>query len=157
FTIPANATHATFGAPQFGIQSGSVTGSIALNIVSLQAAGTPLDVPPGLSQTVTVAPAPPVIRNTSLVRNSSGFQLQIIGLSDLRELASARVTLAPAAGTTLQTTLITVSLSDAAKSWFQDPGSAAFGGQFGLTLPFTFQGSVSITSVSVVLSNGSGD
>jgi hypothetical protein len=156
FTIPANATHATFGAPQFAVQTGSVTGTITISVVLLQASGTSLDLPPGLTQTATVAPAPPVVRNISLVRTANGFQLQIVGLTDLRELASANVTLTPAAGTTVQNNQIAVPLSDAAKAWFQDPGSAAYGGQFGLTLPFTFQGTVSIASVSVVLSNGSG-
>jgi len=156
FTIPANATHATFGAPQFAIQTGSVTGTITLSVVLLQAAGTSFDIPSGLTLTTTVPPGPPVIRSLSLVRNQNGFDLQLVGLSATRELSNATVTFQPAPGATLATPQVTLPLSDAAKAWFQNSGSGAFGGQFGLTLPFTFQGDVSLTSVSVVLSNGAG-
>ena len=54
FTIPANATHATFGAPSFGIQAGSSMGSIAVSLVSLSAAGISLPVPGGVAQTASV-------------------------------------------------------------------------------------------------------
>jgi hypothetical protein len=157
FTIPANAAHATFGAPQFAVQTGSVTGSITLSVVSLQAEGTSLQIPPASDQTGTVTASPPLVRTLSLVHTQNGIQLQIVGLTDTRDLTQATVTFQPAPGTSLQNTQVIVPLSDVAKGWFQIPDSAAFGGQFGLTLPFTFQGNVSLSSVIVVLSNGSGD
>jgi hypothetical protein len=159
FTIPANAAQATFAVTQFALQSGSVTGSITLSIVLLQADGTPLDIPPASTQTITttVAAGPPVVRTLSVLHTQSGVQLQIIGLTDTRELNQARVTFQPAPGSSLNNSQVIVPLSDVAKGWFQTADSASFGGQFALTLPFTFQGDVSLNSISVVLSNGSGD
>ena len=157
FTIPANATQATFGGSQLAIQAGSVMGTVSLAIVSLQSAGSSLSVPTGPPQTSTISAAPPVISNLSLVHVQNGIQLQLVGVSDTRDLTRATVTFQPAPGSALQTGQLTVALADVATAWFQGSGSAAFGGQFALTLPFTFQGDVSLSSVSIVLTNSSGD
>jgi hypothetical protein len=157
FTIPANATQAVFSAPQFALQAGSVTGTITVRVVSLQAGGAPLDIPSSLTQTATVAPGPPVISTVSLVHTQGGVQLQIVGLTDTRELTKATVTFQPAAGTSLTNSQVVVTLTDVANGYFQAGVSAGFGGQFALTMPFTFQGDVSLSSVSVVLSNSRGD
>jgi hypothetical protein len=92
----------------------------------------------------------------SLVRVSGGFQLQITAISNTRELIQANVSFQPVAGSTLQTSEVTVSLGDVSSAWFGRRESAAFGGQFGLTLPFTFVGDVAISSVSVTLANTAG-
>jgi hypothetical protein len=157
FTIPANATQAAFGASQFAVQTGSVAGTITLTVVSLQAGGSSLPVPDGLLQTVQVNPSPPVIGAIALVHTSGGIELQISGVTDTRELTQVSVAFQPASGTTLQTSQITVPLTAAANAWFQGSSAAPFGGQFSLTLPFTFTGSVSLSSVSAVLSNTAGD
>jgi hypothetical protein len=157
FTIPANATHAAFGSGQFALQTGSVAGTITLNVVSLQAGGSSLTVPDGLTRTAKVDPGAPVIRTLSVVHTTNGIQVQITGLSNTREMSKASVTFQATPGTTIQTPQITVPLSDVATAWFQSGASSVFGGQFSLTLPFTFNGSISLSSVSVVLSNGAGD
>jgi hypothetical protein len=157
FTIPANTTQATFGVSQFAVQTGSVAGTITLSIVSLQAGSSSLPIPSGLSQTVQLNAGPPVIGAIALVHTSGGIELQITGVTDTRELTQVSVAFQPASGTTLQTPQITVPLTTAANAWFQGSSSAPFGGQFSLTLPFTFTGSVSLSSVSVVMSNSVGD
>ena len=157
FTIPANATQATFGASQLAVQTGSVAGTITLNIVSLQAGGSSLPVPNGLLQTVQINPAPPVIGTIALVPTTGGVQVQITAVTDTRELTQVSLAFQPASGTTLQTSQITVPLTAAANAWFQSSPAAPFGGQFSLTLPFTFTGSVSLSSVSAVLTNTVGD
>jgi hypothetical protein len=159
FTIAANASQATFGVPQFALQSGSVAGAITLSIGLLQADGAPVDLPSGSSQTITatVAAGPPVARTLSVVHTQNGVQLQIVGLSNTRELKQAAVTFQAAAGSSLTNSQVIVPLADVANGWFQTADSASFGGQFTLTLPFTFQGDVSLSSISVVLSNASGD
>jgi hypothetical protein len=157
FTIPANATQATFTASQFAVQTGSVAGTISLNVVSLQAAGSSLPIPNGLLQTVQINPGPPVIGAIALVQISGGIQVQITGITDTRELTQVTVAFQPTSGTSLQTSQITVPLTTAANAWFQSSSAAPFGGQFSLTLPFTFTGSVSLSSVSAVLSNTVGD
>jgi hypothetical protein len=157
FTIPANATHASFGLGQLAVQTGSVAGTISFNVVSLQAGGSSLTVPDGLTRTATVSAGPPIIRTLAVVHTADGIQVQMTGLSNTREMTKATVSFQPAPGSTLQTSQISVSLSDVATAWFQSDGSKTFGGQFGLTLPFTFNGSVSLGSVSIVLTNGAGD
>jgi hypothetical protein len=87
----------------------------------------------------------------------NGFQLQIVGLTATRELTGATVTFQPSPGTTIQNSQATFALSGIATTWFRDPASGAFGGQFQLTLPFTFQGNVSLSSASVILTNSAGD
>ncbi len=157
FTIPANATQATLSGSQFVVQAGTVAGTISITVVSLQAAGQSLDVPAGLTLTATIAAGPPIIQTITLVHTASGIQLQIVGVTDTRELTQASVTFQSAAGATVQDPQLTVPLASVATGWFQSSTSASFGGQFALTLPFTFQGNVSLSSVSVTLSNTSGD
>ena len=111
----------------------------------------------GLSQTIQVNAGPPLIGTVALVQIAGGIEVQITGVTDTRELTQVSVAFQPASGTTLQTLQITVPLTAAANAWFQGSSAAPFGGQFSLTLPFTFTGSVSLSSVSAVLSNTVGD
>uniref|UniRef100_Q01RC5 Ig family protein n=1 Tax=Solibacter usitatus (strain Ellin6076) TaxID=234267 RepID=Q01RC5_SOLUE len=157
FTIPANATHASFGLGQLAVQTGSVAGKITFSVVSLQAGGSSVTVPDGLTRTANEGAGPPLIRTLAVVHTADGIQLQMTGLSNTREMTKALVSFQAATGTTIQTSQISVPLSDVATGWFQSDGSKTFGGQFGLTLPFTFTGSVSLSSVSVVLTNSAGD
>jgi hypothetical protein len=153
FTIPAGST-----APvQFSLQTGTVAGTITLS-VSWEAGGVTLGVPADLTQTIKIAPAAPVITNVAATSTSSGFQVQVTAYSTTRELTQAAVHFTAAAGQTLQTTDVTVPLSNAAGAWFQGSTSAQYGSQFILTLPFTVSnGSAgAIGSVSVTLTNGAG-
>jgi hypothetical protein len=45
----------------------------------------------------------------------------------------------------------------AAATWFSSATAAAYGGQFSLSLPVTFTGSVSLGSVSAVLASSAGN
>jgi hypothetical protein len=158
FTIPANSTHAVFGVPQLALQTGSVAGTITLTVASLQAGTSALTVPDGVALTTKLNPAPPVIRSVALVATGGGFQVQIVGLSNTREVKQAAVSFVPSSGGNLQTAQLTIPLSDAAQQWFQGSDSQPFGGQFTLTLPFSVQGDASaVGSVSVILSNTAGD
>lgn len=152
FTIPANSTTPV----PFSLQTGTVAGTITLT-VSWQSGG-PLAVPVALTQTIQIAPAAPVISAITATTTSTGFQVQITGYSNTRELTQALLQFAPAAGQTLQTTSLTVSLSSAAATWFQSGTSDQYGSQFILTLPFTVSngGSSAIGSISVQLQNSVG-
>jgi hypothetical protein len=102
--------------------------------------------------------AAPVIRSVTVNRRTGGFDVVVVALSTTRELTKATVSFHPSAAGSLQTTQAAVPLTDVANAWFKGPDSAAFGGQFTLTLPFTITGGGNpLDSVSVVLSNGSGD
>jgi len=150
FSIPHGATT----APSFKLQTGSVAGTITLT-VTWQAAGGTLPVPAGLSQTIHIAPAAPVITAVTASTTAAGFQVLVTGYTNTREATQAVVQFTPAAGQTLQTTSATVPLTDTANTWFQAASSDQYGGQFVLTLPFTVTGGTAsaVGSVSVTLTN----
>lgn len=157
FTIPANTTSASFSIPSMAIQTGSVAGTITLRVAL--AAGDADITPAGGAaiRTIRVNRAEPKIRAATGTRSSSGLQLTITGFSTSRELASARVTFTPSPGGNLQTTELSVPLTDFAAKWFQDPLGMQFGSQFTLVLPFTVQGDASaIASATVTLANQTG-
>jgi hypothetical protein len=153
FTIPANSTTPV----SFTFQTGSVAGTITFT-VSWQAGTATLPVPAALTQAIQIAPAVPEMSNVTASTTSSGFQVVITGYSNTREVSQAILQFTAAAGQTLQTTSLTVSLTSAAVTWFQNSTSDQWGGTFILTLPFTVtNGSASaIASVSVQLVNSQG-
>jgi hypothetical protein len=157
FTIAANSTQATFSAPQLAVQTGSVQGTITLSVASLEANGSSIPVPGSLSQTVQIAADPPSISSLAVVQTAGGIQVQITGVADTRELTQVTISFQPAAGTALQTQQLTVPLTSGAAAWFASSNATAYGGQFSLTLPFSFSGSVSLSSVSVILSSSAGN
>ena len=79
-----------------------------------------------------------------------------MGLSTTREVTQATVRFHPSPGSNLQTDQVTVPLTEAAKAWFASGGSAAYGGQFTLTLPFAITGGATLDSVAVTLTNTAG-
>ena len=153
FTIPAGSTTPL----DFSLQTGTVAGAITLT-VGWQAGGATLAVPAALTQTIQIAPSAPVITQVSASTTSSGFQVQVTGYSTTRGATQANLQFTAASGQSLQTTSLTVSLTDAANAWFQSSASDAYGSQFVLTLPFTVtNGTASaIASVSVQLVNTQG-
>jgi hypothetical protein len=152
FTIPNSTTPVAIA-----LQTGTVAGTITLT-VTWQAGGTALAVPAALTQTIHIAPAVPAITRVTATTTTSGFQVQITGDSNTRELTQAVLQFTAAAGQTLQTTSLTVSLGSAAASWFQSSASDQYGSQFILTLPFTVSNGTAsaIASVSVQLVNSQG-
>jgi hypothetical protein len=152
FTIPANST-----APiSFSLQTGTVAGTLTV-AVRWQAGGASLAVPAALSQAIRIAPAVPVISTITASATASGFQVQITAYSNTREVTQAVFQFTPAAGQNLQTTSVTVPLTDAANTWFQSSTADAYGSQFVLTVPFSLAGSSSaIGSVAVELVNTQG-
>ena len=153
FTIPANATHAVFAGP-LAVQSGSVAGTIQFTVESLTAGQLSLPAPGAPVLTAQVTSAAPVLRTVIVTRATDAFSVQIVGLSNTRELASATVRFVPSAGSNVQTSAVTIPLAEAAGAWFGSAGSDAYGGQFTLTLPFSVSsGTAALDSVVVVLTN----
>ncbi len=158
FTIPANGTHATFGNSPLALQTGSVAGVITVKVESLQSGDSVLPLPSGNARTIRVDPSPPVITGVTVIRTSGGFNVQLTAASNTRDLTQATVSFHPSANSNVATPQAAVPLKDVGQAWFQSAQSAGFGGQFTLTLPFTFQGgAVSLDSVSVKLTNSAGD
>jgi hypothetical protein len=143
-------------AAQIGLQTGTVSGAITLNF-TLTAGGTELPAT-GLDHTITIPRSAPVIKSVQMVKNSTGFEIHVVGFSSPRDLAEAGLTFRAAPGANLVTTSLTESLTSVAKAWYQSAGSAQYGSQFTLVLPFTAsQGSVdAVGSVTVVLKNSQG-
>lgn len=151
FTVPAGSTRAVFGGSTLALQTGSVAGTINLAVT----ANLPNT---NLSSAITVARAAPVVSSATVVRGSSGFQVQISGFSNSRDLSGAQFHFTATAGQPLQTGDLSVDLHTASTQWFTGSASAPFGGQFLVVVPFTVSaGSVAnLSSVSVQLQNAQG-
>jgi IPT/TIG domain len=151
FTFPASSTQAVFaGAPSAMFQTGSVAGTINLSVF--------LEGVLNASRNITIRRQAPTIRNVSITsRTASSFELVIDGLSNIRVVNQGEFRFGARGGGNLATTVVPVSLTNDANSWFQEEASRPFGSQFTLVVVFNVQGDVSaIGSVSVTLSNGEG-
>lgn len=151
FTIAAGNTHATFPASTVAFQTGTVAGTITLTVSS--------DLPGGsASRSATVAPTAPGIQSMTVVTNNTGFQVQIAGFSNSRDLTAASFHFTAASGQILQTSDLTVDLSSPASQWYSGTSSSQFGGAFLLVVPFTVQQGASsgLASVSAQLRNTQG-
>jgi large repetitive protein len=157
FTIPANTTHAVFSSSSFAVQVGSVTGTLTFSISSLTAGGNPYTPPGGSTLAAQIDPFTPSIRSVTVVRVTNGFNVQVVGVTDMRDLSQASVRL-ESGGSSPQSGVVTIPLANVSKAWFQSQTSGAYGGQFTLTLPFTFSGAdPQLSAIGVTLSNGAGD
>jgi hypothetical protein len=148
FTIPAGSTHATFSSSPAAFQTGTVAGTIKLSLTSDLSGGT-------ATASTVVAAAAPVISSATVVTNSAGFQVQLAGFSNSRDLAGVSFHFTAKSGQILQTSDLTVNLASLASQWYGGSSSTPFGGQFLLVVPFTVQqGAASaLASVSVQLQN----
>lgn len=158
FTIPANSLEAQL-PDGFALQTGTVAGTLTLTISALRAGGQPIAAIPS-PVTARVLRAPPVIRANSVRarRLASGLEVTLVGYSTPRELTSATFRFAPSPGGALQTTELTVSLADVARSWWESDASRPYGSQFTLTQRFNVQGELNaVGAVTVILSNSEGN
>jgi hypothetical protein len=136
------------------LQTGTVAGTITLNLSLQSATG---EVTATSARTLHVPRAAPVTRTLRVVRTAAGFELHLTGYSTPRQLTQAVVQLTPSAGSNLQTTQLTIPLTELANSWYQSAASSLFGSQFTLVMPFTVQGNAAaIDSVGVSLVNNQG-
>jgi hypothetical protein len=104
-----------------------------------------------------VPAAPPGISTVTLTRSGKSLLVAITGLSSTREVSQATFHFVPAAGQNLSTTDLSVSLSSAFTTWYQNEASTAFGTQFLYSQPFTLDSdATAIGSVTVVLTNFQG-
>jgi hypothetical protein len=167
FTIPANTTSANFAGQgtEVLLQTGTVAETVTLTPAFATAGG--VDVTPG-SPTVlqfTVPSAAPVLLQGSVANpTANSFDLVLVGYSTTRSLTTLNVTFTAAPGFTINTSVPPIDVSQSSSAWFQSLASAAFGGQFQITMPFVLTGPVktgqtliqSIASVSATVSNSTG-
>jgi hypothetical protein len=167
FMIPANQTSAVFGSQgtQIGLQTGTVASSITLTPSFATQAGN-VNLTPAVPTVLQfeVAPASPTLIAVQLPSvSATGLTIEVTGFATTRSLTSWTVQFTAAKGFSLATSQFTIDVSQVSDVWFQSAASQNFGGQFTVTIPFTFAGMPSgqsvqsaIASVSVTISNSLG-
>jgi large repetitive protein len=151
FTIPANSTNVSIP-----FQAGTLAGTIQI-VLSLQSAGVDVTPSPAPTATTQIANAAPVLRNVSASLVSGGFQLNVTGLSNTRDVKSVTLHFTAAAGATLQSADATLDVTSLFTQYYQSASSLPTGSQFSLTIPISVSGDVStIASVSVTMTNSVG-
>lgn len=153
FTVPACGQTPP---PSAAVTMGTVAGTITIT-PTLTANGvniTPSSLTP---QTISIAAAPPVIQSVNLTQGSGALTVSVIGYSSTREVISGVFTFAPATGSTLSQSAITVQLGSAYTTWYQSAASDGYGSLFQLTLPFNVSGdALDVVAVTVTLTNTKG-
>lgn len=168
FVIPANQTNAVFASlgTQIGIQTGTVASTIAL-IPSFATQAGSVDITPASPVTLqfAVAPAVPGLIAVQIADlTTTGFTIEVTGFTTTRILDSMTVQFTTNPGFVMQTSKFTVNLQQISTVWFGGTASQAFGGQFTISIPFTFAGSLpagqsvvsSIASVATAITNDQG-
>jgi hypothetical protein len=151
-TVKAGTTTST---TTIGVQTGTVAGTITIT-TQLLAAGQDITPVPPPTKTIVIGPAAPSITSVTAAVNSTGFTVTVDGFDPTRAITQVVFTFA-AAGSSLQTSTVTVSAASLFTSWYQSAASIPFGSQFSFTMPFTVTGNVqSIASVTVTLVNPTG-
>lgn len=157
FMIPAGQTAAVPASGSlFALQTGTTAGTITIR-VTLRLGSTALEPDPFTVKIVRVPAAGPQITRLVIVRNPTGFEIQVTGYSNIRQITGATFRFTPAPGATLGTAEVSVPVSSVFQSWFAGEESRQYGGQFLLVVPFTLQGSAgALASVQVTLTNSAG-
>ena len=167
FTIPPNSSRALFasGSESARFQTGTVAGTISFTPAFATTAGldlTPVDTAP---YRVSIPPSAPTLLSVQVASQSAdSVVLLITGFATSRTLSKVDFTFTGASGVNLSGAQVSVNLESAAANWFRTPASQPFGGQFSISLPFTFRSDQAtltslldkIRSVSVTASNGLG-
>ena len=165
FLIPANSTSAVFGnsSTSIGFQTGTVATTLTFT-PSFTAQASQVNLTPNPVQTlqVTVAPAAPALIGIQLTGEAAnGFSILVTGYTTTRTLTNWTVQFGTKSGFVMAQAQFTVSLQTVSNLWFQSNASQTFGGQFTVTVPFTFTGTLpsgasvvsALSSVSVNVSN----
>ena len=139
-----------------GIQTGTVAGVITIT-EQLVAEGTDITPSPAPTRTITIGAAAPTITSVTATPGGSGFTVVVVGFDPTRAITGVNFTFTPAAGSTLQTSTVTIPAQTLFSAWYQSSAAAPFGSQFSFTISFTVSGSISsIASVTVTVTNPTG-
>jgi len=156
FTIPAGSTSAVFSTANFAVATGTVAGQITLTL-TFSASGENVTPQPTPTRIITIPAQAPVITKVTAQHTAGGIEVDVTGFSNSRDMASAAFQFQASAGTSLQTSQVTVQVDPIFGAWYNDATSQQFGSQFTFTQPFTITGNAAgITNVSVTLTNKEG-
>jgi len=168
FVIPANSTDAIFTGqgPEIQLQTGTVASTITVTpAFATQAGGINLTPSSPNSLQFSVGAAAPTIISASVGNTTaSSFVLTVVGYTTTRSLTTLAVQFTAAPGFNISTAPVNIDVSHVATAWFVSTASAAFGGEFQVTVPFTLNGTVptgqtligSLAAVSATISNSTG-
>ena len=157
FIVRANATQAIFPTvANPAIIPGTVAGTITTT-ASMSAGGQDITPSPAPTKSITIDAAVPVITSVSLQQVTGGISVVVQGYSNTREVSSGSFTFTVSSSTPAALVQVTVPLTSAYTTWFNNSASNPTGGQFRLTVPFSVTGSATaVTKVSVTLTNSKG-
>jgi hypothetical protein len=167
FSIPANGTHAVFpnGANQIQLQTGTIASTLTITPAIGTSSGLDLTPPAPPVLVLTVPPAAPHLLSVDVTSlTPTALSLRVVGYSTTRSLTKLSFQFTSTSDVTTPGNQFTVDITSAAALWYNSSQSQAFGGQFGVTVPFTLQSSATtitapsskIHSVQVSASNDQG-
>jgi len=142
---------------QITVSAGTVEGScnFGTGVLSVPAANFQIT-PPTSTVSVTNGFVVPYIAQVTESATGNPFTLVVTGFSTTRDLQSITYTFnTNQSGYTIASGSVTVTVATPAATWFTSAGSAATGGQFQYTCPFTVSGGTSgnLSSVSVTVTS----
>jgi hypothetical protein len=139
-----------------GVQTGTVAGVITIT-EQLVANGTDITPSPAPTRTIAIAASAPTVTSVTVTRGTNQFTVVVVGFDPTRAITQMNFTFTPAAGSTLQTSTVTIPAQTLFSQWYQSTASVPFGSQFSFTITFTVGGNVnSIQSVTVTETNPTG-
>jgi len=169
FNIPANTTEAVFpnGSREIRLQTGTVAGVITLTPLFATVNGFDLtpETPARTTLRLSVPRRAPSLVSVQLGgRTGDSLSLVVNGFSTMRSVTRAEVQFTPKGDARVAETRFAIDLDAISTAWFRTPNSEPFGGQFSLTIPFTFRASSataepiinSLESVAITVTNATG-
>jgi hypothetical protein len=154
FTIPANTTQAIFsgGNTQIGLQTGTVAGTITITPSFALRSGLDVTPMPPATLSISVPPGPPHLSNALVSQESpNALTLQIYGYAPTRNLSMLQFQFLAQSSANLANGAISLNIQPNAQAWFTSTQSQSFGGEFLVTVPFSFVSSQSSTTSIVTL------
>jgi hypothetical protein len=161
FTIAAGSTQAIFPAGT-ALIVGTAQGFGNLSATFRDALGnniTPSSLQPTIFSINGTAPVITSFKISLPVNNV--YTATVVGYSSTLDMANGVFTFTPTSGTNLADPSVTVSLATPFTAWYSGSQSNQYGGQFRLTIPFTFSvtggaNSNPIVAATVTLTNAKG-
>jgi hypothetical protein len=162
FTIAAGTTTATFSGGSENLIVGTAQGTGTFTVQFLDALGNNITSATVQQVNFSIGATAPVITTFTISPPSgSTYTATIIGYSSTLDMSQAVFNFTPTSGTNLSSSSVTVSLSTVFANWYGSSQSNRYGGQFMLTVPFTFSvsggtSSNPIDAATVTLTNSKG-
>jgi hypothetical protein len=162
FTIAAGTTTATFSGGSENLIVGTAQGTGTFTVQFLDALGNNITSATVQQVNFSIGATAPVITTFTISPPSgSTYTATIIGYSSTLDMSQAVFNFTPTSGTNLSSSSVTVSLSSVFSAWYGSSQSNRYGGQFMLTVPFTFSvsggtSSNPIDAATVTLTNSKG-